>query len=657
MADRHRVRFLPIDRTFHASKGESILDVAMKSGVYLNASCGGNGTCGRCRVTITSGRVSSLPDGAIAGDECNGEVRLACTSYPRGDVSVTIPLESQIDRTALKNSAQERHVLSPSRANGLVKGWSFDPPTIKKHLKLRPPSPDDNVSDAARLLLAIKDRTKIDASFDLDVLDGLSRKLREANWSVTVTLHHAAKEWKILNVEEGNREDRNYAVAVDIGTTTVCAQLLDVAVDGSGPEAKDRAEGRVVEESSDYNGQISYGEDVISRIMYAQKPGGLERLKGSVLNTINQLIDEMVKQAGVDIHDLTHLTLAGNTTMTHLALGLDPRYLMLDPYVPTATDIPPLEAEKIGLRGGRKAVARFFSSVASYVGGDVVAGVLGSGMFQRDGVALFIDVGTNGEIVVGNNEWLTCASCSAGPAFEGGGISSGVRAVAGAIEQVRINPSTFEPMLLTIGKRKPIGICGSGLIDAVAELFEARLIEQNGKFNRSAGTGRIREQRGTWEYVICYSDDTAIGRDIVLTEPDIDNIMRAKAAIYAGCRVLLENVGLDMQDIERVIIAGGFGHHVGLEKAKIIGLLPDIPDNRFLFLGNGSLLGARLGCLSYRLGKEAKAIAERMTNIELSNSRSFMDEFVAAMFIPHTDEHAFPDVMKRLRDAERGADS
>jgi uncharacterized 2Fe-2S/4Fe-4S cluster protein (DUF4445 family) len=658
MADRHRVKFLPMDRTFYASKGESILDVAMRSGVYINASCGGNGTCRRCKVTITSGEVSSAPGAAMPPEEYQAGVRLACASYPLSDISVTIPLESQIDRTVLRRAAQGKHILSPARVDGLVKRWSVEPPTVKKHLKLRPPSLEDNASDLSRLLLELRKQTGIDASLDFSVLDPLARKIREADWSVTPTLLRTSHGWKILTIEAGNTEGRNYAVAVDIGTTTVCAQLLDIAnpSDGRGRQ-KALTERRIVAESSDYNEQISYGEDVISRIMYAQKPDGLKRLKTSVIDTINRLIDEMVEQAEIDMDDVSQVVLAGNTTMTHLALGLDPRYLMLDPYVPTANEIPFAKAERIGLRAGRNASAHFFPSVASYVGGDVVAGVLGSGMFQRGEVALFIDVGTNGEIVVGNREWLTCASCSAGPAFEGGGISSGARAGRGAIEQVRINPSTFEPMLLTIGRGKPIGICGSGLIDAMAELFETGLIEQNGRFHRGAKTERIRERQGVWEYVVCHAPDTGIGRDIVLTEGDIDNLMRAKAAIYAGCRVLLENLGLDIHDIERVIIAGGFGRHLGLEKAKMIGLLPDIPADKFLFVGNGSLLGARLACLSYKLSREAKAIAERMTNIELSNSRSFMDEFVAAMFIPHTDEHAFPEVLKQLRRAERGADS
>jgi uncharacterized 2Fe-2S/4Fe-4S cluster protein (DUF4445 family) len=658
MKDRYKVRFLPIDRIIKASREESILDVAMRAGVYINGSCGGNGTCGRCKITIASGEVFSSRDTSISSEEYEAGFRLACASYPLGDVTVVIPLESQIDRSALRRSPVGEHVLTPGRIDGLTKGWSVDPPTVKRHVKLAPPSQEHNVSDAARLMVELKTLTKIEPSLDFDALEGLSRKLRDSDWDVTATLRRELNTWTITNVEEGDTENRNYAIAVDIGTTTVCAELLDMGVHASRPtRRKGRTEGRIKGESSDYNGQISYGEDVISRIMYARKAGGLHRLRTAVTDTVNLLIEEMVKQAAIDINDITQVVLAGNTTMTHLILGLNPQYLMLDPYVPLATEIPHTQAERVGLRAHRKASVRFFPSVASYVGGDIVAGVLGSGMFQREEIALFIDIGTNGEIVVGNREWLTCASCSAGPAFEGGGITSGIRAVKGAIEQVRINPSTFEPMLLTIGRGKPVGICGSGLIDLMAELFEVGLIEQNGKFKRDSISRRVRERQDVWEYVICYADDSAIGKDIVLTEADIDNLMRAKAAIYAGCRVLLDNVGLDIHDIERVIIAGGFGHHLCLEKAKMIGLLPDIPDDKFLFLGNGSLLGARLACMSHKLEREAKAIAEGMTNIELSNSRSFMDEFVAALFIPHTDEQAFPHVIERLRQCKRGGDS
>ncbi len=335
--------------------------------------------------------------------------------------------------------------------------------------------------------------------------------------------------------------------------------------------------------------------------------------------------------------------------MTHLLLGVDPKYIMLAPYTPTATFFPPVRARNLGIDLEDFIHAYIFPSVASYVGGDITAGVLGSGLFQREEVTLFMDIGTNGEIVLGNKDWLTCASCSAGPAFEGGGIQFGMRAGKGAIEQVRINPTTFEPMILTVGKTKPMGICGSGLIDVVAELLEAGLISQNGKFERDARTPRIREGESGFEYVLSYAHETKLGKDIVITEVDFDNLIRTKAAIYAGCRVLLESVGLTFSDVDRVIIAGGFGHYINLEKAIAIGLLPELPLDKFLFVGNGSLLGARLLSFSQGFLREAERIARMMTNIELSNAPRFMDEFVAAMFLPHTDEKAFPGVMERLK--------
>jgi uncharacterized 2Fe-2S/4Fe-4S cluster protein (DUF4445 family) len=290
-----------------------------------------------------------------------------------------------------------------------------------------------------------------------------------------------------------------------------------------------------------------------------------------------------------------------------------------------------------------------FPCVASYVGGDIVAGVLGSGIFQRTDITLFMDIGTNGELVVGNKDWLTCASCSAGPAFEGGGIKFGMRAGRGAIEQVRINPTTLEPMILTIGRAKPAGICGSGLIDIVSELLETGVIDQNGKFNRDAATKRVREGESGFEYVLSYAAETQIGRDIVLTEVDLDNLIRAKAAIYAGCKVLLDNVGLSFNDVNTIMIAGGFGHYIDIEKAQMIGLLPDAPSEKFIFVGNGSLLGARLLSFSRELLKETERIARTMTNVELSSSAKFMDEFIAAMFLPHTDQKAFPGVIAQLR--------
>jgi uncharacterized 2Fe-2S/4Fe-4S cluster protein (DUF4445 family) len=347
------------------------------------------------------------------------------------------------------------------------------------------------------------------------------------------------------------------------------------------------------------------------------------------------------------------MTAAGNTIMTHLLLGLDPKYLRESPYTPVANFIPPVRASNLGIEVGEHVHLYTFPSVASYVGGDIVSGVLGSGIYQRKPLTLYIDIGTNGEIVIGNSEWLVTAACSAGPAFEGGGIKHGMRATSGAIEDFRIHPQTFEPMLLTIGMVKPKGICGSGLINMVAEFLEAEMISPNGKFNTDLPSQRIRPGPDGMEYVLAYREDTATGADMVITEVDIDNLMRAKAAMYAGYVTLLQSVGLSVGNLEQVVIAGAFGSFIDVERAITIGLLPELPLDRFLFIGNGSLLGARLISFCNEILDDGERISRMMTNIELSESPAFMDNYVAAMFLPHTNSAEFPGVSQRLADKNR----
>ena len=383
--------------------------------------------------------------------------------------------------------------------------------------------------------------------------------------------------------------------------------------------------------------------------MYARKKGGLKKLQSLVVKTVNGIINELLTTGEIRKDQISQIVFAGNTVMMHLLFCIDPTNIMLAPYTPATTSFPPVQAKHLGIEVGEHAYAYALPCVSSYIGGDIVAGVLASAMAQHEKVSLFMDIGTNGEIVLGNKEWLLSASCSAGPAFEGGGIQFGMRASRGAIERVRINPSTFEPMIFTVAKTKPAGICGSGLIDIVAGLLETGLIDQKGKFKKNAGTTRVRKGPDGYEYVLCFAAETGIDKDIVITEIDLDNLIRTKAAVYAGCKVLLDSAGLSFADLDTMIIAGGFGHYIDVEKAKMIGLLPDLPDNRFRFIGNGSLSGAHLVSLDSDVWLRARKIAKMMTNVELSNNNSFMEEFVAAMFLPHTDQGLFPGVMKRLR--------
>ena len=516
-------------------------------------------------------------------------------------------------------------------------------------MKITPPSLSDNISDLSRLIRALKQIHGLqNVTVDFYTIKKLSSILRESDWKVTVTLGIPLKtggKIQLINIEPGDTTGQNYALAIDIGTTTVWGQLLDLN------------NGNILAQHVDYNAQISYGEDVISRIVFAQKPGGLQKMKDLVVSTINGIIKQLLNKHQVPLEAITHLTLAGNTTMTHLFLEIEPRYIREAPYTPSMNYFPPVLAKELGLHVGGHVQAFLFPCIASYVGGDVISGVMGSGMYRQEKLTLYIDLGTNGEIVIGNSDWMTCSACSAGPAFEGGGIKHGMRATGGAIEDFSVNPTTFEPMILTVGMVKPKGICGSGLINVVAGLLEACLLDQNGKFKSGLKTDRIREGSDGLEYVLAWAGDTQVGRDIVITEVDIDNLIRAKGAMYAGYMTLLSEVGLSMNDLEQVIIAGGFGNYINIEKSITIGLLPELPLERFKFIGNGSLLGARLISLSNVLRTEVKRIFNKTTNIELSENVNFMNNYVAALFLPHTDQNLFPQVFEKVSCLERRLES
>lgn len=651
-----KVTFQPSGRSIAVDEGENLLQSAMAAGIHINASCGGSGTCGKCKIKIIAGNSDSPMHSKLSPSEYEEGYRLACQTSIVENLGVEIPLGSQVDKSTLALKGDRglaSYLLSPKDIYQLVEGWDVDPTVFKRYVEMDPPSLKDNVSDLTRLVKAISRQHGINGiSTDFRVIMKLSRILRAADWKVTVTLVFTRKGYKLINIEAGDNRQQNYSIVLDIGTTTIFGQILNLnecKVVACPDGICDGATLFALAEASDFNPQISYGEDVITRIVYSQKPGGLKKMQETVVAKINNIIDELLKMSGIDRSLISHIVVAGNTTMTQLFLGVDPKYIREAPYVPTAHFIPPVRAVHLGINIGDHVHVYVFPMVASYVGGDIVAGVLGSGIFQREALTLYMDIGTNGEIVLGNKDWLASVSCSAGPAFEGAGIRFGMRATRGAIEEVSINPHTYEPMILTIGMVKPIGICGSGLIDTVAELLEAGIIDQKGTFLPDIATRRVRKGMDGYEYVLAYKEETRINEDIVLTEVDIGNLIRTKGSIYAGCKVLLDSVGLGFKDLDQVIIAGGFGRHLDVEKAIFIGLLPEIDIKKFIFVGNGSLLGARLLSFSQALLKEAERISLMMTNLELSNHTGFMNEFMAAMFLPHTDVSAFPLVLERLR--------
>ena len=638
-----KIHFSPDNIDVAVAEGSSLLKAALSAGVHINAACGGNGVCGTCKVLIKKGEVDSTRSAKLSSQEYQQGYRLACQSRVVSDLSVDIPLESRLETAVL--SREIKMATAEAEAAELVAtGWSFNPPLSKCSVELPSPTIKDNVSDLSRLLRGLKRRCNLsNVSVDFGVVENLPQIVRRKGGQVTVTTLVKAVKTKadkrkptVIKVEPGDTAQKHYSLAFDIGTTTVSGQLLDLN------------RGRILAEAMAYNGQIKYGADVITRISYSQTPGGLKRLQQAVVATLNQIIAEMVSQSRVNVRHIGHMIVAGNPTMAHILLGLDPKYLRLAPYTPVASFIPPVKARSLGIRVANHVYLFTFPSVASYVGGDIVSGVVGVGLHQRKTLTLYMDIGTNGEVVVGNSDWMVTASCSAGPAFEGGGIKHGMIATSGAIQDFNIDPVTLEPTLHTIGGEKPRGICGSGLINTIAGLLEARVIGQNGKFNTDLKTSRIREGDDGYEYVLSWAGETETGKDIVITEVDIDNLIRAKAAMYAGCQTLSNSVGVNLCDLEQVIIAGAFGSHIDIARSITVGLLPDIPQERFVFVGNGSLTGARLTSFSTDLLDDARKVALMMTNLELSERVDFMNNYVAALFLPHTHSEEFPSVARRL---------
>jgi uncharacterized 2Fe-2S/4Fe-4S cluster protein (DUF4445 family) len=643
----YTVKFLPYDTEIEVKTGDTVIRAALEAGVHVNASCGGEGVCGKCRVLIEEGAVEGGISEKLSEEDREKGYRLACQALVKSDLIVRIPVESTIDAGVLKLQAAARRTAHIRAMNfdELKEKGLFVAPVEKKYLELPAPTAQDNLPDITRLIsyLNLKhDEHRLET--DLSVIRKLPDVIREEDFKVTATLVRPVRKvgkTRLINVQPGNKTSQNFAIAMDIGTTTIYGQVIDLIT------------GAVLAEHGEFNGQISYGEDVISRIVFAEKPGGLEKLNSVVVNTINKILKIIVKKSGVDPEDIATITLAGNTTMTQLLVSVNPKFIRRSPYVPAATLYPPIKAGDLGMNLGGHVTALIYPAVSSYVGGDIVAGVMGSGIYRTDGLTLYMDVGTNAEIVIGNKDWLACAACSAGPAFEGGGLKFGMRASKGAIEDFSIDPATLEPMIITIGNVRPKGICGSGLIIMVATLFEMGIINNLGKFDRDLDTPRIREDDGIYEYVLAWKDETQIDRDVTLTEIDIENLIRAKGAIYSGCMTLLTEVGMSIQDIEHIILAGGFGSYVDLEKAMTIGLLPELDPAKVTFIGNGSLMGARMSSLTNRIRQDVVEVTKKMTNFELSDTASYMDNYVAALFLPHTDINQFPRLKSRLEARKR----
>ncbi|MGO9570544.1 MAG: ASKHA domain-containing protein, partial [Desulfomonilaceae bacterium] len=616
--EKAQVRFLPDDVTVEADVGQLLLDVALEAGVFLPAACGGSGACGKCRVKVVRGSVEALKlEKLQAAAKAEGFV-LSCQARLTGDVTVEVPRVKVGRKVIPRDEADRMRLTAVPMESPIIPDIS--PMTIRVLLTPKAPGRADNVSDYERIVRTLKvDHGIFPVTANLEVLRELPRQVRQEDWKVTSCLQvedfagSDARVYRIRRMCPGHLEEVPTALAVDIGTTSLWGELVNLNT------------GEVLARASRYNPQISMGDDVISRIVFGLKKDGLDKLQQHVVRGLNEIVNEVLERSARTRDSINYMVAAGNTVMTHLFLGLYPKFLREAPYVPAAQNVEAIPASVLGLDLPAHAFVRVFPGVASYVGGDIVSGVLANGMWDSDEMTLFIDIGTNGEIVAGNRDLLMTASCSAGPAFEGGGLEYGMRAAPGAIEGILIDPETYEPMIKTIEAKPALGICGSGIINIISQMLRLGILNQNGKYAENLDTDRIREGRSGNEYLICRAAESGLDEDIVLTEVDLDNILRAKAAMFSGYACLLDKLGFSVDSLDRVIIAGAFGSFINLEHAVTIGLLPDIPRDKFSFIGNSSLKGARLAVTDRKLFNRSRDIARSMTNIELSEDPSYMD--------------------------------
>ncbi|MDO8535532.1 MAG: ASKHA domain-containing protein [Candidatus Omnitrophota bacterium] len=597
------INFTAQGKKVKVAQGTDLLTAAIKAGIMVHAACGGEGICGKCKVSIDSKDL------------------LACQTIVGSDLSVNVPKESFGVSTKLAHESEDfTKGIVLNRENA----FKFSPLVRKVYIELSRPTQDDNLSDLDRICTNLsREFNNLHISTNLANLKHLSEVLRDSDFKVTATVAYKDDALDIITVEPGDTTKANYGFAFDIGTTTVAGQLIDL-------NNKNILGSRIA-----FNKQALYGSDVITRIIYASDPEGLDKLNESVLDNINEIIMDLCSAQKIALSDVYCIVCAGNMTMMHLLLKIDPANIRKAPYIPTTAVFETIHAPEAGIEMNPKAVAAFMPGVTTYIGGDIVSGVIACGLAESDELSLLIDIGTNGEIVLGNKDWMIGAAASAGPAFEGSGLECGMKAVKGAIQKAEIDKD-LNAKVVTIDDGKPKGICGSGYIDLLCQMLKTGVIGKNGKMNGTKKTKNIRKTETGYEFIIA--------KDIVITEDDIENLKRSKGAIYSAIISLLNKVEKSIADVKKIYIAGGFGNYLNIENAIFIGLLPDADRSRYEFIGNSSLAGARMSLLSHDAFKKAYEVYKNITYVDLSSEPNYMDEYVASLFFPHTDQERFPSV-------------
>jgi uncharacterized 2Fe-2S/4Fe-4S cluster protein (DUF4445 family) len=622
------VTFLPSYHKIEIEQGSTILDAAQRAGLNINVVCGGQGKCGKCIVYVQSGKTTFdrqkygrfFTDDELARGAC-----LACDTMVEGNLQILVPESTLI---------QEQKILIDGQETAI----EFHPSVRKYYVELQPPTLSDPSPDLSRLLGGIQKNGGPAAEkiyVPLEVLREIPDTLRHSGWRSTGTVALVPGGYRLVDLQENDTSQRIYGAAVDLGSTTIVVYLWDLV------------SGKVAGRASNYNRQISCGEDILARVNFARK-NGLAKLQVLAIESINSAITSASNTAGIDREDIYEVVVAGNTVMTHMLLGIDPAYMIAEPYVPVVRRALSVAAGRIGIACNKNGGLFVFPAVSDFIGGDIVADILSSGMHEKEEISLLIDIGTNFEIVLGNREWMVSCAGAAGPALEGGEVLFGMRANPGAIEKITIEPGTLTPVYSTINGIKPRGICGSGLIDLLAELLCTCVIDRTGRINTGIANPRIRTTGHFPEFVIAWATDTDIGKDIVITETDIKNLIMSKASVHAACVSLMTQAGITPREITTIYFAGAFGNYINKKNATIIGLIPEIGIDHLINIGNGAATGANIALVNRRKRKTLDEIASRIAYIELNAEASFMDEYTSSTFLPHTDLTLFPMVQKLL---------
>ena len=623
--------------SIECNAGDNLLELARRANVAIDAPCSGNGSCGKCRVKLIEGELESFKSRHISDEEYNAGWRLSCNAKVLTDCTVWVPdiasaYQSRM-KTADLSSPKEIAIFEDCQADLKASGIEFTNCFRSVVISMAEPTLDDTMPDIERFTWAVQDAlgvAKVKVPFA--VMAKLATTLRSYHWNVCVKGEIQGDSF--LCMEVCDPEDTAIVgCAIDIGTTTVTMVLVDLE------------NGKILAKGSSGNGQIRYGADVINRIIEQGRPGGRKKLQDAIVKeTLTPIIANLCKSANLNARSILRLCVAANTTMNHLFVGVDAEPVRMEPYIPSFFGWEGLLAGDLKLPANPLAPVQIAPNIGSYVGGDITAGTLAAGLWDKDEMSLFIDLGTNGELVFGNRDFLMSCACSAGPAFEGGDISCGMRATDGAVEACTIDKDTMEPTLTVVGDegQRVVGICGSGIIDIISELYRCGIINARGLFDRE-GQRVKRDQHGMGRYVIAFPEESETGREVSINEVDIDNFIRAKGAIFSAIDTLLKSVDMDIEMIDHVYVAGGIGSGINMKNAVNIGMLPDVDLSKYSYIGNSSLTGAYAMVLSDQANAKCAEVGANMTYLELSTYPGYMDSFVAACFIPHTDRSLFPN--------------